>query len=171
MAEAPAKKRPEPASEGAKAKPSRLRWLIGWVVVPLGLIAALFLAGVHVGARHPQMWMSRAVMWVFDAEPQLAPEGPPEPLARRLRLAVLPSTGHSLGFELDEAELASLVERGAGTSPATLDCAQACRLLWEADHPDRAFIEAERCELTPAKDSKLAVIDCEARVQRGKPAS
>lgn len=164
-----------PAKAGATAEPGRtkagkLKWLIGWVLVPLSVVGALFLSGVHIGARHPQGWMARAVLWMFDAEPQLAPSGPPEPLARRLRLAVLPSTGHSLKLELSPDALADLVERGAGPSVAQLDCAAVCELSWVADHPDRAFIEAQRCVLTPATTTAQAILDCEARVQRGKPA-
>lgn len=44
---------------------SRLRWLLGWVVIPGSLLAALFLSGVHVGARNPQMWLSRLMTWLF----------------------------------------------------------------------------------------------------------
>ena len=167
--------------------PGKLRWLIGWVLVPVGFVATLFLSGVHVGARHPDMWMSRAVLWMFDAEAQASPAGPPVPLARRLRLAALPSTGHSLEVDLDAAELAALVEQGFGPSADALDCAKVCEAQWRASHPDREFIAAERCSLTltepetPEKPDKTgapeapakpgATLDCEARVQRGKPAS
>lgn len=42
----------------------RFRWLLGWVVIPGSLISALFLAGVHVGANHPDMWLSRLIAWI-----------------------------------------------------------------------------------------------------------
>jgi hypothetical protein len=45
--------------------PSRLRWVFGWVAIPGAIVMALFLAGVHVGARHPAMWLSRAMLWLF----------------------------------------------------------------------------------------------------------
>lgn len=45
--------------------PSRLRWVLGWVVLPATIVLALFLAGVHVGARHSDMWLSRAVLWLL----------------------------------------------------------------------------------------------------------
>lgn len=43
---------------------SRLRWLLGWVIIPGSFIGALFLAGVHVGANHPDMWLSRLIAWI-----------------------------------------------------------------------------------------------------------
>ena len=161
---------------GAEARaPSKLRWVVGWLLVPLTFVGALFLAGVHVGARHPDMWMSRAVLWMFDAEAQVAPADS-MPLARRLRLAVLPSTGHSLEVDLDASELAAFVASGLGPSAGALDCAKVCEAVWRANHPDREFLGAERCSLTLAEapqDPSVepgAALDCEARVQRGKPA-
>lgn len=55
--------KPEP-SETSRA-PSRLRWVLGWVAIPATIVLALFLAGVHVGARHPDLWLSRFMMWLF----------------------------------------------------------------------------------------------------------
>jgi hypothetical protein len=51
-------------SETSRA-PGRLRWVLGWVAIPATLVLLLFLAGVHVGARHPGMWLSRFMMWLF----------------------------------------------------------------------------------------------------------
>jgi hypothetical protein len=51
----------EAREEGGK---SRIRWLVGWVVIPGTLLGALFLSGVHVGANHPQMWLSRLIAWI-----------------------------------------------------------------------------------------------------------
>jgi hypothetical protein len=47
------------------SKPNRVRWLIGWVAIPALIVLALFLTGVHVGARHPDMALSRAMLWLF----------------------------------------------------------------------------------------------------------
>jgi hypothetical protein len=55
---------PEPSSGRAK-----LRWILGWIVLPLGFVSGLFCFGVHVGARHPDMGLSRFMLWIFDAEP------------------------------------------------------------------------------------------------------
>lgn len=45
--------------------PSRLRWVLGWVAIPATIMLALFLAGVHVGARHPDMALARFMTWLF----------------------------------------------------------------------------------------------------------
>ena len=48
----------------APKKEGKLRWVIGWVVVPGSLLMMLFLAGVHVGANYPEMWLSRLIGWL-----------------------------------------------------------------------------------------------------------
>lgn len=53
---------PAPASGRAKA-------LLGWIVLPVAVVGATFLFGVHVGARHPDMGLSRLLLWIFNAEP------------------------------------------------------------------------------------------------------
>ncbi|NVB38432.1 hypothetical protein G6O69_11370 [Pseudenhygromyxa sp. WMMC2535] len=57
-------KKQQEAAEG-KAREGKLRWLLGWVVIPGSILLALFLAGVHVGARDPEMWLSRLMLWLF----------------------------------------------------------------------------------------------------------
>jgi hypothetical protein len=42
-----------------------LGWFVGWVLLPGSVIAAIVGAGVHVGARWPEMWFSRLVLWLF----------------------------------------------------------------------------------------------------------
>lgn len=51
--------------EDTGAGKSRLRWVIGWVIIPGTLLALLFLSGMHVGARHPEMGLARALAWMF----------------------------------------------------------------------------------------------------------
>jgi hypothetical protein len=154
---------------------SKLRWLLGWVIVPLLLLGALFLAGVHVGARYPQMGLSRATLWMFDREPQVGPltDEDREPLARKLRLLVLPTKEHSLEVDVTEAELAEIA-KAANLTPATLDCETVCRSLWLAKHPDLEFLGTSHCEVTPpAKVTPPATVgpaklECNAKVQRQK---
>ncbi len=58
-------------SDHAETKPvasptrARLRWFVGWVAIPAVLVSMLFGLGVHLGARHPDMWLSRSMMWLF----------------------------------------------------------------------------------------------------------
>jgi hypothetical protein len=167
---------PNDASEATVKRPrkraGKLRWLLGWVIVPLVLLGALFLAGVHVGARHPQMWLSRATLWMFDREPQLGlTDEERQPLARTLRLLILPTKEHSFEVDVTEAELEEIA-RAANLTPKTLDCETVCRSLWLAKHPDLEFISALHCKLTepaevtpPAKPGP-AKLECNAKVQR-----
>jgi hypothetical protein len=55
----------DPASEDVEATPGRHRGLIGWVAVPTVIVLTLFLAGVHVGARNPDLWLSRLMVWLL----------------------------------------------------------------------------------------------------------
>ncbi len=47
-------------------KKGKLRWILGWIVLPGSFLSAIFLAGVHVGARHPDMWLSEFFHWLFS---------------------------------------------------------------------------------------------------------
>ncbi|PRQ04107.1 hypothetical protein ENSA5_10660 [Enhygromyxa salina] len=156
-----------PSTEAAGKRPGKLRWLLGWIGIPGTIVALLFLAGVHVGARHPDMFLSRATLWALDGEAQLGPTQAQDPFARRLRLLTLPTKSFELEAQLSKSELDELVERGAGPSVAELDCAKVCASKWTANHPDKEFIRADSCELTqPTPSSPAAKIVCEATVQR-----
>lgn len=163
-----AKKTDKTSGQTSGKTSSKLRWILGWIGVPGLLIAGLLLAGVHVGARHPQMGLTRAVLWVMSAEPQLGPANVAErqPLARRLRLIALPSMRFALQSELSKDELDALVAAGAGPNIAELDCAAICEIRWQAKHPDREFISAHSCELTQPTLFSTAKIECDAKVQR-----
>ncbi|MCA9700982.1 MAG: hypothetical protein KC431_25880 [Myxococcales bacterium] len=49
----------------ASAREGKLRWFLGWVVIPGTLLAALFFSGVHFGARNPEMWIARMLGWLL----------------------------------------------------------------------------------------------------------
>jgi hypothetical protein len=55
---------PPDAEDDDERGSGRLRWFVGWVLVPGGVLAALFLAGVHVGANYPDLWLSRLITWL-----------------------------------------------------------------------------------------------------------
>lgn len=167
---------PNDASEATVKRPSKraskLRWLLGWVIVPLLLLAALFLAGVHVGARHPQMWLSRATLWMFDREPQLELTDEDRiPLARKLWLLAVPTIEHSFEVDVMEAELIEIA-KAANLTQETLDCETVCKSLWLAKHPDREFLGATHCKVTPPPEvtppvkQGPATLECTAKVQR-----
>jgi hypothetical protein len=174
--EAPSSVDTEPTAKRGSRGASKLRWLLGWVLIPLLLLGSLFLAGVHVGAVYPQMWLSRTTLWMFGREAQLGPttDAEREPLARRLRLAVLPSKDHSLALEVTEAQL-DAIAKTANLTPETLDCKTVCRALWLEKNPDLEFLEAAHCKLTPPAEVTPpaqrgpAKLECDAKVQRAKP--
>jgi hypothetical protein len=56
----------DPEDDGEKKKGGKLRWFFGWIVLPGTLLGSIFLAGVHVGARHPDMVLSRLFVWLFS---------------------------------------------------------------------------------------------------------
>lgn len=155
------------------ARSGKFGWLLGWIVVPLLLFGALFLGGVHVGARYPDMWLSRATLWAFDREPQLGPEtdADRQPMSRRIRLAVLPRKDHSIEVDVTDEELAKIA-KAANVDPASLDCEALCRALWIEKNPDREFLGTSQCKLTPPEAAKPPAkpgptkLECDALVQR-----
>lgn len=67
----PAAAKPATASAGAaiattpaEAPTSRLSWILGWIVAPASVVAAIFGGGVILGAHNPDGWFARSVMWV-----------------------------------------------------------------------------------------------------------
>jgi hypothetical protein len=53
--------------------------VIAWLLVPALIIAVLFVAGVHVGARYPDMLLTRGVLWLTKAEAERPPSATSEP--------------------------------------------------------------------------------------------
>ena len=45
---------------------SKLRWLMGWVVMPASVLGGIFGAGVLVGAHFSESWFVRSVLWIRD---------------------------------------------------------------------------------------------------------
>jgi hypothetical protein len=66
----PAAAKPAAASAGAaiattaETPTSRLSWILGWIVAPVSVVAAIFGGGVILGAHNPDGWFARSVMWV-----------------------------------------------------------------------------------------------------------
>lgn len=51
--------------QDAEERSGWFRFLLGWVVAPGSVVAVIVLAGVHVGANHPDMFLSRLLLWMF----------------------------------------------------------------------------------------------------------
>ena len=63
-AKEPETKEEADAEADEEVKEGRLRWIVGWVGVPGTVITSIFVAGVHVGANYPDMWLSRLIAWI-----------------------------------------------------------------------------------------------------------
>lgn len=166
----PSSSRPKPPPLDEPATPrkaGKLRWLLGWVVTPLLLLSLLFLGGVHVGARNPDMWLARATLWMFSKQAGLGPTSAADqrPMAERMRLAALPKQDIALRLSLTRDDLGGFASE-LHTKIDDLKCEDVCRIHWQAEQPEREFFDTRRCELTPATDDKPAKIECDAIVQR-----
>lgn len=42
---------------------SRASWIAGWVIGPGLIVLGILTAGLHVGANHPESWITRLVNW------------------------------------------------------------------------------------------------------------
>ena len=166
MAEA-SKAKPESkggASSGAPARTNKIAWVIGWIGVPSLVVGTLFLAGVHVGARHPDMILSRAVLWASSAEAQLPPATPREaaPLSRQLYLLALPTKEFGLQVELTTEDVARLAP---DIDPKALDCETLCARVWTDQHPDKEFVETKACSASDG-GTVTGTLECELVVER-----
>lgn len=166
MAEAskPAAESESKSLEVSKGR-SMFAWLVGWLLIPSFVVGGLFGAGVHVGARHPDMLLSRAVLWAAGAEASRAPATPEEaaPLSRQIYLLVLPTKEFGLQVEIDEEQLARLLD--AGEAAAELDCKVLCERVWVEQHPDKEFVAARECSVED-EQTKRGTLACELEVER-----
>ena len=124
---------PEPKGDSPGGE-GKLRWILGWIVVPGSLIALLFLAGVHVGARHPDMWMSRLMLWMYGGEADLA----------------APASGGDGGARPFSMEV-TLPVTETSWMPHEASCKQICRETYEARKPGAEVVSISECELTPTR--------------------
>lgn len=154
------------ADTGGRTRAGKLRWVFGWIIVPLLIVGVLFGSGVHVGARHPDMWMTRAVLWVFSGEAQRGPQTAEErwPMSKRMRLSIMPGKDHSMSVGLTPEELEALAAK-AETSVEALECETACELLWAQEQPDKKLYAVAVCELEPATKTTPTKVKCDAKVE------
>ena len=149
------------------AKPStpregRLRWLLGWVVLPLTLIAALFFAGVHVGARNPDMGLARALLKLFGAEAGVA--------ARLSSLAFDPRPGAKPGAPfhysvmLRPNEMRAIADKSLGSSVDELDCVHVCRAYVRSEHQAEVF-SIDHCKLARSIRAAPVQMACEGKLE------
>ena len=149
-------------SEGKK--PGKIAWIIGWILVPGLVIGGLFLAGVHVGARHPDMFLTRGVLWMTGSEAQRGPQTSAEaaPLGRQVYLMALPKKDFGLSVELTIEEVEALTP---DVDPAKLECETLCARVWAKQHPDKILVETTSCSASD-DNTKVGTLECELVVER-----
>ncbi len=145
-----------PKSEG------KLRWVLGWILLPATIIAALFLSGVHVGARYPDMALSRLLLKVFGAKPGVA--DPSEPGKTKPREGAKPGEPFRYRDTLTTKQLETIADNKLGLSVDDLECEDVCR-AYSKTHDERAIYEVEHCELGRAVSSTPAMLSCTGKFE------
>jgi hypothetical protein len=158
---APAKapSRPAPAPEPNAEGGGKLRWVLGWIVLPGTIIAALFLSGVHVGARAPERGLPRLLLKVFGGEPGVATEAE----------SSVPSMQQGEPFSISTvvpperlAVLAKYHEKFGGVDE--LECKHVCP-WFIAEYADRPVgYTIEHCEFSPTVSWAPSMLRCSGKL-------
>lgn len=151
------------ASEPASAKHGKLRWVLGWIVVPGTLIAALFLAGVHVGARRPDGGLARMMLKVFGGKPGVASE-PEQRAPDKPRPGAKPGEPFSLSTVLQPKQLEAIAEKSLGLSVEDLDCEHVCRVYFKSEY-ETAIYSIEQCQLSRAVSHVPSFLSCSGTLE------
>lgn len=132
---------------GNRAEPNsgRLRWVLGWIVLPVSLIAALFLSGVHVGARRPDRGLARLLLDAFGGEAGVAVVER-EAVTHKPRPGAKPGEPFSFSAVLTYKQLRAIADKSLGLSVDDLECAHVCRAYTRAEY-DAEVYAIEACEL------------------------
>jgi hypothetical protein len=151
---------PEPELEDGGG---RLRWVLGWIVLPGTIIAALFLGGVHVGARGPERGLPRLLLKVFGGKPGIATE-PDAPQEAKPRPGAKPGEAFSFSAVLQPKELQAIAEKSLGLSVDELSCEQVCRAYYKAQY-ELAVYTVEQCELGRAVSWMSSMLSCGGKLE------
>jgi hypothetical protein len=152
----------KPAPQG----PSKLRWVLGWIVLPGTLIAGLFLAGVHVGARRPDQGLARLLLKVFGGEPGVAVERP-EPRPPEPRPGAKPGEPFSISEQLLHKQLQAIADKkNLGLEVADLECEHVCRAVTKAEFGADVYA-LERCEYSRALSWAPSMLECSGKLEAG----
>jgi hypothetical protein len=168
MAQAAAKPSAKPASEPSPGagNSSTLRFVLGWIVLPGHILAALFLAGVHLGARDPDRGLARLLLKVFGSEPGVIAE-PEQPSPPKLRPGAQPGEPFSISTVLQPKQLDAIAEKSLGLSADELDCDHVCRAYFKAEY-EVAVYSVEQCELSRAVSYAPSMLICSGKLEGNK---
>jgi hypothetical protein len=149
---------PEVQDSSEPRSPGKLRWVLGWIVLPGSIIAALFLSGVHVGARRPDQGLARLLLKAFGGTPGVAvvesESKPHEP-----RPGAKPGEPFSLSEVLTRKQLQAIADKSLGLGVDDLDCAHVCRAYARAEY-DADVYSIEACELGRAGSWAPSMLSC-----------
>ena len=165
MAPPAAKPSPKSASEptASASDGGKLRWVLGWIVLPGTIIAALFLAGVHVGARGPDRPLARMLLKMFGSEPGVAAEPEETPTAKP-RPGAKPGEPFSFSTVLQPKQLDAIAEKSLGLSAEELDCEHVCRAYFKAEY-EAVVYSVEQCELARAVSYAPSYLSCRGKLE------
>lgn len=148
---------------GPGRKPSTLRWLLGWIVLPGTLISALFLTGVHFGARNPERPVARLLLKLIGGTPGVTAAIPSEPESETDSLhAPRPGAapGESIRFSatLSDERLATIADK-LMIPVDELECEDLC---WAIDktQDNVALYSVDRCALARGPWMLASVLVC-----------
>lgn len=151
------------AADTSESGSGKLRWVLGWIVLPLTIIAALFLTGVHVGARRPDQGLARLLLKVFGSEPGVTDvETEPQPL--KPRPGAKPGEPFSYSTVLSAKQLQAIADKSLGLSVAELDCAHVCRAYSKAEY-DADIYAIDSCELARPGSWTSSMLTCSGKLE------
>jgi hypothetical protein len=140
----------------------RLRWVLGWIVLPVTLISALFFAGVHVGARHPDMGLSRVLLKLFGAEPGVADVS--KAVTHEPRPGTHAGPPFTYADTISAAQLRTIAEKSLVPSIADLPCEDVCR-AWSMAHYYVAVYSIEECKLARSLNTAPGFLTCRGKLE------
>jgi hypothetical protein len=138
-------------------KPSKLRWLLGWIVLPGSLLAALFLTGVHLGARNPERPVARLLLKLFGSKPGVAASS--ESDKNPPREGASPGEPFRYSETLTGQQLQTIADQSLGIDVEELDCETVCRAFAKTQ-VSAPIYEIESCEFQRASHSMPGLLRC-----------
>ena len=149
-------------------KPSKLRWLLGWIVLPGSLLGALFLTGVHLGARNPDRPVARLLLKLFGGTPGVAEATTSESDKSPPREGASPGEPFRYGETLTAKQIQTIADQSLGIDVEELDCETVCRAFAKTQ-VSAPIYEIESCEFQRASHSMPGLLRCGGTFEAKSP--
>lgn len=157
----------EAAAASEPRKPGKLRWVLGWIVVPGTLIAALFLTGVHFGARNPNRPVARLLLKLFGGKPGIAEVVEPGAASQAFkgpRPGAEPGPKARFSTNLSHERL-QLISEQTMIPISELSCDDLCWAAQDMAH----FYSVDDCAFARSPDSLPSMLVCQATLEKNPP--